>query len=236
MSFSGSTKPRRRPNSPQEDDHARDADRVGSVAPRRDGGRRANGDQWHLGPQRSEDRRLGLRGGRRHCCATSGCLARQRSSRGPEHCRWTGLHSGCPTRILDSFCLVETYFPQRHPDWGIDARAVRWRRMSFWARVSSVGPFAVVGEGCRLDDNVVVYPGTYVGPGLPHRGGMRPVRERQSVPSSRAGARRGYTQRRRYRSGWVRVSPAGGWQLSQNSAGWRGPHRRRRGNRRQHVH
>ena len=69
-----------------------------------------------------------------------------------------------PDPYLGFIRLVETYFPQRHPDWGIDARAAVAPDVVLGQGVH-VGPFAVVGEGCRLDDNVVVYPGTYVGQG-----------------------------------------------------------------------
>ena len=69
-----------------------------------------------------------------------------------------------PDPYLGFICLVEAYFPQRHPDWGIDERAVLAPDVVLGQGVS-VGPFAVIGEGCRLEDDVVVYPGTYVGPG-----------------------------------------------------------------------
>ena len=69
-----------------------------------------------------------------------------------------------PDPYLGFIRLVETYFPQQHPDWGIDERAVLAPSVVLGQGVS-VGPFAVIGEGCRLEDGVVVYPGTYVGPG-----------------------------------------------------------------------
>lgn len=69
-----------------------------------------------------------------------------------------------PDPYLGFICLAEAYFPQQHPAWGIDERAVLAPDVVV-GRGVSVGPFAVIGEGSRLEDEVVVYPGTYVGPG-----------------------------------------------------------------------
>ena len=60
--------------------------------------------------------------------------------------------------------LVEAYFPQQHPDWGIDERAVLAPNVVVGQRVS-VGPYVVIDRGARLEDDVVVYPGTYIGAG-----------------------------------------------------------------------
>ena len=68
-----------------------------------------------------------------------------------------------PDPYLGFICLMEAYFPLRHPAWGIDERAVLAPVVV--GQGVSVGPFAVVAEGSRLGDDVVVYPGTYVGPG-----------------------------------------------------------------------
>ena len=68
-----------------------------------------------------------------------------------------------PDPYLGLIRLVEAYYPQRHPAWGIDERAVLAPDVVVGKGVS-VGPFAVISEGSRLEDNVVVYPGTYVGP------------------------------------------------------------------------
>ena len=71
-------------------------------------------------------------------------------------------------RVLDPYIgfirLVETYFPQQHPAWGIHDRAVLAPDVVVGQRVD-VGPYAVVGAGTRLEDDVVIYPGTYIGPG-----------------------------------------------------------------------
>jgi UDP-3-O-[3-hydroxymyristoyl] glucosamine N-acyltransferase len=69
-----------------------------------------------------------------------------------------------PDPYLGFIRLVEAYFPQQHPAWGIDERAVLAPDVVVGQGVS-VGPFAVIAEGSRLEDDVVVYPGTYVGPG-----------------------------------------------------------------------
>ena len=68
-----------------------------------------------------------------------------------------------PDPYLGFIHLVEAYYPQRHPAWGIDERAVLAPDVVVGHGVS-VGPFAVIAEGSRLEDDVVVYPGTYVGP------------------------------------------------------------------------
>lgn len=60
--------------------------------------------------------------------------------------------------------LAEAYFPQQHPAWGIHDRAVLAPDVVVGQRVS-VGPYVVIGEGARLEDDVVIYPGTYIGPG-----------------------------------------------------------------------
>ena len=69
-----------------------------------------------------------------------------------------------PDPYLGFIRLVEAYYPQQHPVWGIDERAVLAPDVVVGQGVS-VGPFAVISEGSRLEDDVVVYPGTYVGPG-----------------------------------------------------------------------
>ena len=69
-----------------------------------------------------------------------------------------------PDPYLGFIRLVEAYFPPRHPAWGIDDRAVLALDVVVGQRVN-VGPYAVVGEGTRLADDVVIYPGTYVGAG-----------------------------------------------------------------------
>lgn len=69
-----------------------------------------------------------------------------------------------PDPYLGFIRLVEAYYPQQHPAWGIDERAVLAPDVVVGQRVS-VGPYAVIAEGTRLEDDVVVYPGTYIGPG-----------------------------------------------------------------------
>ena len=69
-----------------------------------------------------------------------------------------------PDPYLGLIRLVEVYFPQQHPAWGIDEHAVLAADVVVGQRVN-VGPYVVVGEGARLEDDVVVYPGTYIGPG-----------------------------------------------------------------------
>ena len=69
-----------------------------------------------------------------------------------------------PDPQLGLIRLVEAYFPQQHPAWGIDERAVLAPDVAVGQRVN-VGPYAVIGEGVRLEDDAVIYPGTYVGPG-----------------------------------------------------------------------
>lgn len=69
-----------------------------------------------------------------------------------------------PDPYLGFIRLVEAYFPQQHPAWGIDKRAVLAPDVVV-GRGVSVGPYVVIAGGSRLEDGVVVYPGTYVGPG-----------------------------------------------------------------------
>ena len=69
-----------------------------------------------------------------------------------------------PDPYLGFIHLVEAYFPRQHPAWGIDARAVLAPDVVVGQRVN-VGPYAVIGEGTRLEDDVVVYPGTSIGAG-----------------------------------------------------------------------
>lgn len=69
-----------------------------------------------------------------------------------------------PDPYLGFIRLVEAYFPEQHPAWGIDGRAVLASDVAVGQRVN-VGPYVVVGEGTRLEDDVVIYPGTYIGPG-----------------------------------------------------------------------
>ncbi len=69
-----------------------------------------------------------------------------------------------PDPYLGLIRLMETYFPQQHPAWGVDQRAVLAPDVVVGQRVS-VGPYVVIGEGARLEDGVVIYPGTYIGPG-----------------------------------------------------------------------
>ena len=69
-----------------------------------------------------------------------------------------------PDPYLGFIRLVEEYFPQQHPAWGIDDRAVLAPDVVVGRRVS-VGPYVVIGDGTRLGDDVVIYPGTYIGPG-----------------------------------------------------------------------
>ena len=69
-----------------------------------------------------------------------------------------------PDPYLGFISLVEEYFPQQHPAWGIDDLAVLAPDVVVGQRVS-VGPYVVIGGGTRLEDDVVIYPGTYIGPG-----------------------------------------------------------------------
>lgn len=69
-----------------------------------------------------------------------------------------------PDPYLGFIRLVEAYFPQQHPAWGIHDRAVLAPDVVVGQRVS-VGPYVVIGVGVRLEDDVVIYPGTYIGAG-----------------------------------------------------------------------
>ena len=67
-----------------------------------------------------------------------------------------------PDPYLGFIHLLEHFFPQRPPTWGIDARAVIDAEVTLGARVN-IGPYAVIRRGVRLGDDVTVYPGTYIG-------------------------------------------------------------------------
>ena len=69
-------------------------------------------------------------------------------------------------RVADPYLgfihLLEHFFPQQHPAWGIDARAIIAPEVELGARVN-IGPYVVIERGARLGDDVTVYPGTYIG-------------------------------------------------------------------------
>jgi UDP-3-O-[3-hydroxymyristoyl] glucosamine N-acyltransferase len=69
-----------------------------------------------------------------------------------------------PDPYLGFIHLLEHFFPQQPPTWGIDARAVIDPDVALGACVN-IGPYAVICRGVRLGDNVTVYPGTYIGEG-----------------------------------------------------------------------
>ncbi len=69
-------------------------------------------------------------------------------------------------RVADPYLgfihLLEHFFPQQPPPWGIDARAVIDPEVTLGAHVN-IGPYVVICRGVQLGDNVTVYPGTYIG-------------------------------------------------------------------------
>lgn len=69
-------------------------------------------------------------------------------------------------RVADPYLgfvyLLEHFFPQHPPVWGIDARAVIDPDVVLGAR-ANIGPYVVMCRGVRLGDDVTVYPGTYIG-------------------------------------------------------------------------
>jgi len=67
-----------------------------------------------------------------------------------------------PDPYLGFIHLLDHFFPQQPPTWGIDARAVIDPEVILGARVN-IGPYAVIRRGVRLGDDVTVYPGTYIG-------------------------------------------------------------------------
>ncbi len=58
--------------------------------------------------------------------------------------------------------LLEYFFPLRHPQWHIDARAVLSPDAVLGTDVN-IGPYVVIGSGVRIGDRVTIYPGTYIG-------------------------------------------------------------------------
>lgn len=58
--------------------------------------------------------------------------------------------------------LLERFHPVRHPEWGIDSRAVVSQTASLGEDVN-IGPHATIEAGARIGDRAVIYPGTYVG-------------------------------------------------------------------------
>jgi UDP-3-O-[3-hydroxymyristoyl] glucosamine N-acyltransferase len=69
-------------------------------------------------------------------------------------------------RVADPYLgfihLLEHFFPQQPPTWGIDARAVIDPEVTLGAHVN-IGPYVVIRRGVQLGDDVTVYPGTYIG-------------------------------------------------------------------------
>ena len=69
-------------------------------------------------------------------------------------------------RVADPYLgfihLLEHFFPQRPPTWGIDTRAVIDPDVTLGAHVN-IGPYVVIRRGVQLGDDVTVYPGTYIG-------------------------------------------------------------------------
>ena len=116
-----------------------------------------------------------------------------------------------PDPYLGFIRLVEAYYPQQHPAWGIDERAVLAPDVVVGQGVS-VGPFAVIAEGSRLDDDVVVYPGTYVGPGCRIGAGCILYANVSLYPRVTLGPRRGHSQR--CSSLEQMVSGIAGWRMA----------------------
>ena len=113
-----------------------------------------------------------------------------------------------PDPYLGFIRLVEEYFPQQHPAWGIDDLAVLAPDVVVGQRVS-VGPYVVIGEGTRLEGRCRHLSRYLHRTRVPHRTGMRLIRQREPVLSSDAGAWGGHSQRRGHWRGWLRVPPLG---------------------------
>jgi len=69
-------------------------------------------------------------------------------------------------RVADPYLgfihLLEHFFPQQHPAWGIDARAIIAPEVELGARVN-IGPYVVIERGEGLGDDVTVHLGTNIG-------------------------------------------------------------------------
>jgi UDP-3-O-[3-hydroxymyristoyl] glucosamine N-acyltransferase len=58
--------------------------------------------------------------------------------------------------------LLHHYCSPQHPAWGRDPKAVVADDVTM-GQDTHIGPYAVVEQGCRLGNRVVIYPGTYIG-------------------------------------------------------------------------